>query len=191
MINDYNIDMFYNQWWWVLFLTLFLKLNLFIKTILYWYISDINVATHVYLQSLSTDISSSIYGAISFPKILLAVNFTIEKYRFIKLLMIDKILKKTINSIDIDLNMLNTFGTEKHHDFFVRESTKSQVAAYSETLNNNIVCILQLINIWIVFLLLSLTFGITIYNNAKIPVNKMHKIRILEKDNNQIALGTL
>jgi len=118
------------------------------KSILDWYISDINIATRVYLNSISTDIGSSIYGAICFSQVLFDIKMTLKRYRLIRLFMIDKLIRKIDAIFDIDIPYLGF-----NEALVIRESTKVQIAAYSQTLNNNIICILNVVNVWIVLVI--------------------------------------
>jgi hypothetical protein len=112
------------------------------KNIIEWYISDINVATRIYISSVSTDIASSVYGAMCVSQVLYDVKITLKKYQLIRFLHIDKLLTNLINV---------PYFTAKS-DFVVRESTKNQMIAYSKTINNNIICILNVLNIWIIMI---------------------------------------
>jgi len=134
--------MVFKEWLWFLFLSGFVKLNFYMKNIVEWYISDINIATRIYISSVSTDIASSVYGAICVSQVLYDVKITLKKYKLIRFLRIDKLLSNLINV---------PYFTAKS-DFVVRESTKNQLIAYSETINNNIICILNLVNIWILMI---------------------------------------
>ena len=138
------------KWVWVIVATSVLKFNLYLKSFVSWYISDIKIATHLYLKCISGDLASAIFGAASISTVLFDVNSTINEYRIITALGIDRALRRMIEFVDVDIMQLS----EPTH-LFVRETTRIQNAAYSKALKYNIVCILNLLNLWITVTIMS------------------------------------